>query len=145
MGVVYKAQDLNLDRHVALKFLPSHLTQNEEAKKRFIYEAKAASALDHPNICTVHEINETPDGPMFIAMAYYEGESLKERLDRGPLDGAEALDIVLQIASGLSKAHEKNIVHRDIKPANILLAQDGVAKIVDFGVAKLEGRTRVTS
>ncbi|UCH85245.1 MAG: serine/threonine protein kinase, partial [Candidatus Latescibacterota bacterium] len=139
MGVVYKAQDLKLDRHVALKFLPSHLIQNEEAKKRFIYEAKAASACDHPNICTVYEIDETSDGQMFIAMACYEGESLKERLDRGALEGAEAMNIAMQIATGLSRAHENDIVHRDVKPANILLTPDGVVKIVDFGVAKLEG------
>jgi Tol biopolymer transport system component len=144
MGVVYKAQDLKLDRYVALKFLPQHLTEDEQAKKRFIYEAKAASALDHTNICTVYEIDETSDGRMFIAMAYYEGESLKERLERSPLEVAETLEIISQIARGLVKAHERNITHRDIKPANILLAPEEVVKIVDFGLAKLEGRTKVT-
>jgi serine/threonine protein kinase len=144
MGVVYKAQDLKLDRHVALKFLPQHLTEDERAKKRFIYEAKATSALDHPNICTVYEIDETSDGRMFIAMAYYEGESLKERLERGPLELSETLEIVSQIARGLAKVHERNITHRDIKPANILLAPEEIVKIVDFGLAKLEGRTKLT-
>ena len=92
MGVVYKAQDLKLDRHVALKFLPQALTDNKEAKKRFVHEAKAASALDHPNICSIHEIDETPDGKMFIAMAYYEGESLRDRLERGPMEVEAALN-----------------------------------------------------
>ncbi len=144
MGVVYKAQDLKLDRHVALKFLPPHLTHDDEAKKRFIHEAKAASALDHLNICNVHEIDETSDGQMFIAMAYYDGQNLRDRLNRGPLDTREALDIVSQVTTGLAKAHEKDIVHRDIKPANILITTDGVVKIVDFGLAKLKGRTKVT-
>jgi serine/threonine protein kinase/cephalosporin-C deacetylase-like acetyl esterase len=144
MGVVYQAQDIRLDRTVALKFLPQQFTDNEEAKKRFIHEAKAASALDHPNICNIFEIDRTPDGQMFIAMAYYEGENLRDRLKRGPLEVQEALNVISQIATGLAKAHEKDIVHRDIKPANILITAEGVVKIVDFGLAKLEGRTRVT-
>lgn len=144
MGVVYKAQDLMLDRPVALKFLPQRLTEDADAKKRFVREAKAASALDHANICTVYEIDETRDGQMFIAMAYYEGESLKKRLDRRRPKITQALDITSQVASGLSKAHEKGIVHRDIKPANILLTEDGHAKLADFGIAKLAGRTRMT-
>ena len=109
MGVVYKAQDLRLDRFVALKFLPPHLTDNEDAKKRFIHEAKAASALDHPNICNIYEIDETSDGRMFIAMACYEGESLHDRLKAGPMEVETALNIVSQVATGLSKAHEKDI------------------------------------
>jgi len=144
MGTVYKAQDTKLDRHVALKFLPPHLSQAEEEKKRFIHEAKAASALDHPNICSIYEINETKDGQLFIAMACYEGESLKEKIAKGPLSLEEALDIAGQIAGGLEKAHNKKIVHRDIKPANILITEDGVIKIVDFGLAKLAGQTKLT-
>ena len=144
MGVVYKAQDLKLDRPVALKFLPPDLTRDPDAKQRFIHEAKAASALDHQNICNVHDIGETDDGQLFIVMAYYEGETLKTKIERGPLKTEEAIDIALQIASGLKKAHEQGIVHRDIKPANIMLTADGVAKIVDFGLAKLSGGTMLT-
>ena len=107
MGVVYKARDTKLDRFVALKFLPPHLSQTKEEKNRFIHEAKAASALDHPNICTIYEINETEEGRMFIAMACYEGESLKEKIERGPLAIEEAIDIGIQISQGLTKAHSK--------------------------------------
>ncbi len=110
MGTVYKAQDTKLDRLVALKFLPPHLSQAEEEKKRFIHEAKAASALDHNNICTVYEINETQDRQMFIAMVCYDGESLKDKIDRGPLPIDEAMDIAIQMAQGLDKAHAKKIV-----------------------------------
>ena len=107
MGVVYKARDTKLDRFVALKFLPPHLSQTKEEKNRFIHEAKAASALDHPNICTIYEINETEEGRMFIAMACYEGDSLKEKIERGPLAIEEAIDIGIQISQGLTKAHSK--------------------------------------
>ncbi|MCH8874077.1 serine/threonine protein kinase, partial [candidate division KSB1 bacterium] len=140
MGVVYKAQDLKLDRLVALKFLPTQIGQGEEEKARFIHEAKAASALEHNNICNIHEIDQTEDGQMFIAMAYYEGQSLKEKIERGPLPIEEALEIAIQIAAGLVKAHSKDIIHRDIKPANILITEDDIVKIVDFGLAKLAGR-----
>jgi len=143
MGVVYKAQDLNLDRFVALKFLPPYFSSEEE-KKRFIHEAKTASSLDHQNICTIHEIRETDDNQMFIAMACYDGESLKHKIEHGPVSIEEALNITIQIANGLSKAHEKDIVHRDVKPANIMITKDGVAKIVDFGLAKLSGQTKLT-
>jgi TolB-like protein len=139
MGVVYKAEDTTLKRTVALKFLPSELTREPEAKERFINEARAASALDHPNICNIHEVGETDDGQTFIAMAYYEGEDLRSRIGRGPLKVEEALDIAVQIAQGLAKAHGQGIVHRDIKPANILITKDGLVKIVDFGLAKLAG------
>ena len=144
MGTVYKTKDTKLDRLVALKFLPPHLSQAEDEKKRFIHEAKAASALDHPNICSIYEIDETDDGRMFIAMACYEGESLKDRISRGPLPVEEVLKIADQIARGLEKVHAKKIVHRDIKPANILITEDGVVKIVDFGLAKLAGQTKLT-
>ncbi len=144
MGVVYKAQDLRLDRLVALKFLPADLTRNPEAKERFVHEAKAASALQHNNICTVHDIDESTDGQMFIVMDYYEGETLEKRIERGPLSIRDAVDMAIQLAQGLAKAHELGIVHRDIKPANIMLTTDGSAKIVDFGLAKLSGQTMLT-
>jgi eukaryotic-like serine/threonine-protein kinase len=144
MGVVYKARDLSLDRLVALKFLPAQFSADEEEKKRFIHEAKAASALDHPNICSVHEIGETPEGQLFIVMGYYEGKTLKEKIKAGPLPVNEAVEIAIQMAEGLKKAHGKGIVHRDLKPANIMLTDEGTAKIVDFGLAKLKGLTRLT-
>lgn len=144
MGVVYRAEDTKLKRTVALKFLPSYLTEDPHAKERFVLEAQAASALDHHNICTVHEIDETDDGRTFIAMACYKGETLKERIERGPLDLDEALELASQITDGLTEAHRKGIVHRDLKPANIMITGDGVVKIMDFGLAKLAGRTRIT-
>jgi TolB-like protein len=144
MGVVYKAHDLKLDRLVAVKFLPPDLTRDSEAKQRFVHEAKAASALDHQNICNIHDIGETDDGQLFIVMAYYEGETLKTKVEQGPLKTEEAIDIAIQVARGLTKAHEHGIVHRDVKPANIMLTADGVVKIVDFGLAKLSGRTMLT-
>jgi serine/threonine protein kinase/formylglycine-generating enzyme required for sulfatase activity/dienelactone hydrolase len=144
MGVVYKAEDIRLKRIVALKFLSPALTSNWEAHERFVHEAQAASELDHPNICTIYEFDESEAGQLFIAMAYYKGESLKSRIKRGPLTVAEALDIAIQVAHGLGKAHQKGIIHRDIKPANILMTEDGLAKIVDFGLARLVGTTQVT-
>ena len=144
MGVVYKAEDTKLKRTVALKFLPPDLTRDEEAKNRFIHEAQAASTLDHPNICTVHEINETEDGRIFIVMAFYEGESLENKLEKGPLAIETALDIAGQIAHGLEKAHAGGIIHRDIKPANVFVTVDGQVKIIDFGLAKLSGGTLLT-
>jgi serine/threonine-protein kinase len=137
MGVVYKAQDLKLDRPVALKFLPPELTRDPEAKQRFVHEAKAASALQHANICVVHDIDETADGQMYICLEFLEGETLKKKIERGPLPIDRAVDIAVQIAQGLSKAHTRGIVHRDIKPANIMVTGDGFAKVVDFGLAKL--------
>jgi TolB-like protein/tRNA A-37 threonylcarbamoyl transferase component Bud32/Tfp pilus assembly protein PilF len=144
MGVVYKAADTKLKRHVALKFLTTHLTQNPEAKKRFILEAQAASALQHNNICKIHEINETDEGQIYLSMEYYSGKTLKEKIGESGLTVEEALDIITQIARGLEKAHSKGIVHRDIKPANIMVTDDGVVKIVDFGLAKLAGQTKLT-
>ncbi len=144
MGVVYKAQDLKLDRFVALKFLPPDLTRDSDSKERFIQEAKAASALQYNNICVVHDIDETGDGQLFICMEYLKGETLKKKIERGPLRLEETIDIAMQVARGLTKAHEHHMVHRDIKPANILITTDGVAKIVDFGIAKLTGRSDLT-
>jgi non-specific serine/threonine protein kinase len=144
MGVVYKAEDTRLDRSVAIKFLPPQLSSDNNAKKRFIREAKAASSLNHANIAVVHEIDETPEGQMFMVMACYEGQTLKDRLESGPLGVDEAIAIVSQVASGLSKAHEKGILHRDIKPGNILIGDDGQAKLADFGLATLAGQTKIT-
>ncbi|MGB5874071.1 MAG: protein kinase [Bacteroidota bacterium] len=144
MGVVYKAQDLKLDRTVALKFLPRELTSDTIAKNRFIQEAKAASALDHLNICTIHELGETEEGQVFMAMSCYAGMTLQMKIEQGPLKLLDAIDLTVQVSSGLAKAHEHGIVHRDIKPANIIITTDGVAKIVDFGLAKLKGQLDLT-
>ena len=144
MGVVYKGHDRRLDRFVALKFLPPQLGVDSEVKQRFVNEARAASALDHANICTIHEIDETTDGQLFIVMALYEGESLKERIARGPVPSPDVVDLGTQIADGLIVAHESGILHRDIKPANIFITRRGDAKILDFGLAKVTGATRIT-
>jgi eukaryotic-like serine/threonine-protein kinase len=144
MGVVYKAEDTRLKRPVALKFLSFALLQDREAKERLIQEAQSASALDHPNICTIHEIDETPDGQMFLAMAYYEGETLRDRIAQGPLAVNDAIDFIAQIARAVAAAHDAGIIHRDIKPANILITRRGEAKLLDFGLAKLVGQTSLT-
>jgi len=144
MGVVYRADDTRLGRSVALKFLPSELTDDPVARERFVFEARAASALDHPHLCTIHEIDETPDGLVFICMTYYPGETLRSRIARGPLAVADALAIGIQVAEGLAAAHAHGVVHRDIKPANIVLTEDGGVKIVDFGLATQAGRARLT-
>jgi serine/threonine protein kinase len=130
MGVVYKAEDLKLGRAVALKFLPSHLLESDEHKARFLHEARAAALLDHPNICTVYEIDED-SGKTFLSMAYLEGRTLKQKIATRPLPLAEALDIAIHIGQGLQAAHEKGIVHRDIKPANIMITPQGQVKIMD--------------
>ena len=114
---------------MAIKLLPPDLTRDETAKQRFLQEAQAASALDHPNICTIHEINETDDGQLYLVMAHYEGETLKERIARGPLELDDAIDIATQVGQGLAEAHGAGIVHRDIKPANLLVTKTGVVKI----------------
>jgi tetratricopeptide (TPR) repeat protein len=144
MGVVYEAEDLRLHRTVALKFLPAGLTADAEARERFIHEARTASSLDHPNICTIHDVDESEDGGLYIAMACYKGESLKDRIARGGLAPAEAIRIAAEVAEGLAKAHENGIVHRDVKPGNIMVTSDGLAKILDFGLAKLAGEARMT-
>ncbi|KAA3610059.1 MAG: DUF5050 domain-containing protein [Calditrichaeota bacterium] len=144
MGVVYQARDLKLNRLVVLKFLPPELTYNSEAIDRFINEAQTASALDHANICTIYEVNETDDGQMFICMANYEGQTLNDKIKNGPIESVEAMEIVLQIAAGLRRAHEEGIIHRDIKPGNIIITNRGEVKIIDFGIAVLAGQDRLT-
>ena len=144
MGVVYKAEDTRLKRFVALKFLPPELTTHPASRERFTHEAQAAGSLDHPNICTIHEIDETPDGQVFICMAYVDGEALRARLARGPLRVEEALAVAIQAATGLGQAHRHGVVHRDIKPGNLMLTSDGLVKIVDFGLASLTGHARLT-
>jgi serine/threonine protein kinase/Tol biopolymer transport system component len=144
MGVVYKALDTRLGRTVALKFLPPELTRDPEAKERFLLEARTASALDHPNVCTIHEIGETDEDQLYLAMACYDGETLRRRIERGPLPLDEATDVAKQVAQGLAKAHRQGIVHRDVKPANVMLTADGVVKILDFGLAKLAGTASLT-
>lgn len=141
MGVVYKAQDFNLDRPVALKFLPPTLSASEQDKARFVQEAKAAAALNHPNICTIYGIEEH-EGQTFIAMELIEGQSLREK--KQSFSVKQAVDIGIQIADGLAAAHEKGIVHRDIKPENIMIRKDGIVQIMDFGLAKLRGASRLT-
>ncbi len=138
MGVLYLAEDLELGRSVVLKFLPSYWTHNPELKARFLREARAAAALNHPNICTIHEVGESEGGRPFIALAFYEGETVKEKIERGPLSEEEALDLARQTLRGLEAAHARGIVHRDIKPANLMVTGDGELKILDFGLAKTE-------
>ncbi len=144
MGVVYKAKDTNLDRTVALKFLPPHMLSDEEAEQRFISEAKAASSFDHPNICTIYDISKTEDDQFYIVMGYYTGETLKKKVGAGPLQIDTAINCATQIAAGLVRAHEAGIVHRDIKPANIMITDRNEVKILDFGLAKTSGEPSIT-
>ncbi len=139
MGVVYEANDTKLDRTVALKFLAPHLGLHEEATERFVREAKAASALDHPNICTILEIDETRDRRLFIAMPRYDGETLKDKVEHGPLPIVELVEVAVQVVEALGTAHEQGIVHRDVKPANVMVTESGRVKLLDFGVAKMSG------
>ena len=139
MGVVYQGEDTRLGRPVALKFLAPELVLDPAAKARFLVEARAASALDHPNLCTILEAGESDDGLLFLAMPRYDGESLERRLARGPLPVEEALEIAVQTARGLAKAHQHGIIHCDVKPGNLFVTRDGIVKILDFGIARLAG------
>jgi serine/threonine-protein kinase len=143
MGVVYRALDVKLERMVALKFLPEHVISNSEDKERFLREARTASSLDHPNVGVIHGLEEA-DGRSFIVMAHYAGETLARKMLRGPMPLVEAVDIAIQMGEGLAAAHAGTVVHRDIKPSNVILTQSGVAKIVDFGLARLASTTGST-
>ena len=143
MGIVYKAEDVKLKRFVALKFLPPHLVDSPELKERFLVEAQAAAALNHANICVIHEVGED-EGRPYIAMEFVDGETLKDKLRKGPLKPDEGLSIARQVAAGLGEAHNKGIIHRDIKSANIMVTAKGQAKVMDFGLAKLRGGSSLT-
>lgn len=144
MGVVYKAVDLQLERTVALKFLPDEVVVSQTDKENLLREARAASALDHPNIGVIHGLEESEDHQRFIVMAYYEGETLSQKLNRGLISVRDSLDYAIQVARGLSAAHARNIVHRDVKPSNIIITKDNVAKIVDFGLARMVATASAT-
>jgi|GEM_PF-5895910 len=144
MGEVYKAKDLRLGRVVALKFLPADLTRDPSARRRFLHEAQAVALLDHPNVATLYESGESEGGRVFLALAFYEGETLQQKLAHGPIRLPEAVAIARQIAQGLAAAHRRNIVHRDVKPANVVVLPDGTVKLLDFGLAKVAGATTLT-
>jgi len=139
MGVVYRARDMTLGRSVALKFIAPEISRDADVKRRFLREARTASSLDHPNICTIHEVAEDEEGRLFIAMSAYEGETLRDRLARGSFLESEARSIMAQCAAALSAAHDKGIVHRDVKPGNVFLTDAGAVKLLDFGLARTVG------
>ena len=143
MGVVYKAEDTELEREVAIKFLPNHIAANADERARFKVEAKAAASLNHTNIAHVYAIEEVDD-EMFIVMEYIKGQELKDKIEAGPLSIDNTLNIAIQIAKGLQVAHEEGVVHRDIKSANIMLTDKGDVKIMDFGLAKVRGGPKLT-
>ena len=145
MGVVYRALDRKLNRTVALKFLPGEISETARDRERFLREARTASSLDHPNIGIIHAIEETSEGQVFIVMAYYDGQSLADRIREGPLSEPEAVDIAIQMARGLAEAHARHIIHRDIKPSNVMLTASGTARIVDFGLAQVTTQQTATS
>src|SRR5206468_4000197 len=144
MGVVYKALDLKLERTVALKFLPTDGAVKDRDKQSLLREARAASALDHPNIGVIHGIEESEEHQFFIVMGYYEGETLSQKLSRGVIPVRESLDLAIQIARGLSSAHARNMVHRDVKPSNIIITNEKLVKIVDFGLARVVATASAT-
>jgi serine/threonine protein kinase len=137
MGEVYLAKDSRLGRRVALKLLPTYLSNDEDRLRRFEQEARAASALNHPNVCVIHEVGETEASQPYIAMEYIDGVTLRQHLTGAPLQLSEVLEVAVQVASGLAAAHEVGVIHRDIKPENIMLRRDGYVKVLDFGLAKL--------
>jgi serine/threonine protein kinase len=145
MGVVYKAKDIRLERTVALKMLPDHLSGDDEAKARFLHEGRAASALDHPSICTIFDVGESDDGRLFMAMAYVDGPSLSDLIAERPLELDRALEIAIDVGEGLQHSHDSGVVHRDIKPSNVMLTSSGYVKVLDFGLARLAGATILTA
>ncbi len=138
MGVVYKAEDIELKREVAIKFFPLHIAASEEERHRFKIEAQAAAALNHPNIATIYSIEKVED-EIFISMEYIKGQELKDKIEDGPISISETLNLAIQIANGLQAAHEKGVVHRDVKSVNIMITDKGQVKIMDFGLAKVRG------
>ena len=137
MGMVYRARDTKLQRTVALKFLSLLLSQDEQSRKRFMVEAQAISQMDHPNVCTIYDVAESDDGRLYLSMPCYEGEDLNTLLDKGEVTMAQSIDLMIQICRAIAAAHDKGVIHRDIKPANVLVTREGVAKVLDFGLAKM--------